>query len=166
MASSLRPNTSNLIRLPKPNTSLIPRSPMYSAISLWNSLPNNFRTINARTTFHSALKEHFCWVYVHPLIYPHTFSLYRYPVPYQTDVPASSTFIQAFTPSPTPPSISFTPRHLFFISPFTLAVLLGYWARVENNNNNNNNPQRIFRRGSVQCEHDENNQQNTLIGRI
>ena len=40
-----------------------------------------------------------------------------------------------------PPSISFTPRHLFFISPFTLAVLLGYWARVENNNNNNNNMQ-------------------------
>ena len=79
-----------------------PRSPMYSAISLWNSLPNNFRTINARTTFHSALKEHFCWVYVHPLIYPHTFSLYQYPVPYQTDVPASSTFIQAFT-SPPPP---------------------------------------------------------------
>ena len=35
-------------------------------------------------------------------------------------------------PPPTPPSISFTPRHLFFISPFTLAVLLGYWARVEN----------------------------------
>ena len=71
------------------------------------------------------------------LIYPHTVSLYRYPVPYQTDVPASSTFIQAFTsPPPPPPSISFTPRHLFFISPFTLAVLLGYWARVENNNNN------------------------------
>ena len=38
-------------------------------------------------------------------------------------------------PPPPPPSISFTPRHLFFISPFTLAVLLGYWARVENNNN-------------------------------
>ena len=48
---SLRPNTSNLIRLSKPNTSLIPRSTMYSAISLWNSLPNAFRTINARTTF-------------------------------------------------------------------------------------------------------------------
>ena len=147
-SNSLRPNTSNLIRLPKPNTSLIPRSPMYSAISLWNSLPNNFRTINARTTFHSALKEHFCWVYVHPLIPSHFFA-----VPVPCSLPNRCPCFIYIHPSiyspppPPPPSISFTPRHLFFISPFTLAVLLGYWARVENNNNNNNNNLRLEKSG-------------------
>ena len=58
-STSLRPHINNLIRLLKANTSARQRSPLYAAIRLWNSLPDNLRTITARVTFHSALKDHF-----------------------------------------------------------------------------------------------------------
>ena len=136
---SLRPNTSKLIRLPKPNTCLIHHSPMYSAISLWNSLPNAFRTINARTTFHSALKEHSSWVYVHLLIFP---PFLASPEPCSLSnrclIDASNHLLFHPPPPPQPPSPSLLDTS-FYTSPFTLAVLLGYWARVDNNNNSNNN---------------------------
>ena len=99
---------------------------------IWNSLPNAFRTINARTTFHSALKEHFSWVYHHFMYIPcSTLTLFSYTGTLFLTKKMSllHLFIQSFTsppPPPPPPPHPLSPSLLdtsFFISPFTLALL-------------------------------------------
>ena len=45
---------SDLFRLPRPKKATLTQSPVYAALSLWNSLPNSFR-FSSR----SELKQHF-----------------------------------------------------------------------------------------------------------